>query len=44
MTTQMQLSELKLVPEDHPNAQKAAVLYKPYDISIARAEIPEPGD
>lgn len=44
MTTQMQMPELKLVPQDHPNAQKVAVLHKPYDISIAWAEIPEPGD
>jgi len=40
----MQMPELKLVPEDHPNAQKVAVLHKPYEISIAWAEIPEPGD
>ncbi len=44
MTTQMQMSELKLVPNGHPNAQNVAVLHKPFEISIARAEIPEPGE
>ncbi len=44
MATQMQMAELELVSDSHPNAQKVAVLNKPYDISIAYAEIPEPGD
>ena len=44
MATQMQMADLKLVSEDHPNAQKVAVLNAPFDISIAHAEIPEPGD
>jgi L-iditol 2-dehydrogenase len=44
MATQMQMAQLKLVPQNHPNAQKVAILNKPYDISIAYAEIPEPAD
>jgi len=42
MATKMEMADLKLVTEDHPNAQKVAVLNAPYDISIAYAEIPEP--
>lgn len=44
MATQMQMADLKLVSADHPKNQKVAVLNAPYDISIAHAEIPEPGD
>ena len=44
MASQMQMAELELVADDHPGAQKVAVLNKPYDISIAHAAIPEPGD
>lgn len=44
MTTRMDMSRLELVSTDHPNAQDVAVLHKPYEISIARAKIPEPGD
>jgi len=41
MATKMQMAELELVDESHPNAQKVAVLNAPYDISIAYAAIPE---
>lgn len=44
MATQMQMADLKLVSKDHPHAQKVAVLNAPYDMSIAYAEIPEPGN
>ena len=44
MTTRMGMPQFKLVAKDHPHAQNVAVLHKPYEISIARAEIPEPGD
>ena len=44
MATKMKLADLKLVDNGHPNAQKVAVLNKPYDISIAYAEIPQPND
>ena len=43
MPTQMVVADLKLVPAGHPHAQKVAVLNKPYDISIAHAEIPTAG-
>ncbi len=43
MATKMQMAELRLVDAGHPNAQKVAVLSKPFDLSIAHAEIPEPG-
>lgn len=44
MPTHMKVADLKLVPAGHPHAQKVAVLNKPYDISIAYAEIPQAGD
>ncbi|HJN08093.1 MAG TPA: alcohol dehydrogenase catalytic domain-containing protein [Pirellulaceae bacterium] len=44
MTTRMDMSQLELVAPDHPDAQNVAVLSAPYEISIARAEIPEPRD
>ena len=44
MPTQMVVADLKLVPAGHPHAQKVAVLNKPYDISIAHAEIPQAGE
>jgi threonine dehydrogenase-like Zn-dependent dehydrogenase len=40
----MTVADLKLVSPDHPHAQKVAILNKPYDISMAYAEIPEAGD
>jgi threonine dehydrogenase-like Zn-dependent dehydrogenase len=40
----MVVADLKLVSADHPNAQKVAVLNRPYDISMAHAEIPMAGD
>ena len=43
MTTRMTQAELKLVPRDHPRAQRVAILNQPRDISIDYAEIPEPG-
>ena len=44
MPTQMKVADLKLVAREHPHAQKVAVLNKPFDISIAYAEIPEAGE
>ncbi|MCG8306900.1 MAG: zinc-binding dehydrogenase [Cytophagales bacterium] len=44
MATQMELADLTLVDKDHPNAQEVAVLNEPYNITVAHAEIPEPGD
>lgn len=44
MATQMAMANLNLVSKEHPNAQRVAVLNKPYDITAAYAEIPEPGD
>jgi L-iditol 2-dehydrogenase len=40
----MIVADLKLVSPDHPNAQKVAVLNRPYDISMAHAEIPTAGE
>jgi len=40
----MQMADLKLVPAGHPKAQRVAVLNAPGDITMAHAEIPEPGD
>lgn len=40
----MTMADLKLVAADHPRAQRVAVLNRPGDISMAYAEIPEPGD
>jgi len=44
MPTHMKVADLKLVSPEQPNAQKVAVLNRPYDISIAYAAIPEAGD
>ena len=44
MATVMEMANLHLVPAGTPNSQKVAILYKPYEISIGYAEIPEPGD
>ncbi len=44
MTTRMNMPQFELVDDDRRDAQNVAVLHKPYEISIARAEIPEPGD
>jgi threonine dehydrogenase-like Zn-dependent dehydrogenase len=44
MPTHMVVADLKLVPPDHANAQKVAVLNRPYDITIEYAEIPNAGD
>lgn len=44
MPTHMIVADLKLVPQNHPHAQKVAVLNQPYDISVAFAEIPEAGE
>lgn len=44
MATQMQMANMNLVTKDHPNSQMVAVLNKPYDISVAYAQIPDPGD
>jgi threonine dehydrogenase-like Zn-dependent dehydrogenase len=44
VTTKMQMAELKLVADGHPHAQRVAVLRQPGEISLAQAEIPEPGD
>lgn len=44
MPTHMVVADLKLVPPDQAAAQQVAVLNRPYDISIARAEIPNAGD
>ncbi len=44
MPTHMVVADLKLVPPEQAAAQQVAVLNRPYDISIARAEIPNAGD
>ena len=44
MPTQMKQAELNLVSAEHLDSQKVAVLRKPFDIDIAYAEIPQPGD
>ena len=44
MPTHMQMADLKLVSADHPQAQRAAVLQKPYEIEPCYAEIPQAGD
>ena len=44
MATHMVVADLKLVSPDHPRAQKVAVLNRPYEISMAYAEIPEAGE
>jgi threonine dehydrogenase-like Zn-dependent dehydrogenase len=44
MATQMTMARLNLVEKNSPNSQMVAVLNKPYDIKMAYAEIPEPGD
>lgn len=44
MATRMVQSKLRLVDCNHPKAQRVAILDDPRRISIAYAEIPEPGD
>jgi threonine dehydrogenase-like Zn-dependent dehydrogenase len=44
MTTRMTQAALKLVDAGHPNSQRVAILDEPRRLSLAYAEIPEPGD
>ena len=44
MHTHMVVADLKLVPPGQPGSQQVAVLNRPYDISMACAEIPAAGD
>ena len=44
MATQMEMAQLNLVPEGTPNSQRVALLNKPYEMSVAYAQIPEPGE
>ncbi|MGH9378381.1 MAG: alcohol dehydrogenase catalytic domain-containing protein, partial [Terriglobia bacterium] len=43
MTTRMAQAKLKLVNKDHPEAQRVAILEGTKHLSLAYAEIPEPG-
>lgn len=44
MPTKMAFAELNYVKEGSPNSQRVAILEKPFKMSLAYAEIPEPGD
>jgi threonine dehydrogenase-like Zn-dependent dehydrogenase len=44
MTTRMTQPALTLVHRDHPRAQRVAILEAPGRLTLAHAEIPEPGD
>ena len=44
MATMMQMAKLNLVPPGTKNSQQVAILDRPYHMSLAYAEIPEPGD
>lgn len=44
MAGHMKSPAIRLVDASHPRAQRVAILNGPRDISLAHAEIPEPGD